>query len=344
MTKRNESEQEKNLKRKVNDFMKKLGVVPGGGVGTGVKILFRNNSTGIANVTELNDITVFKSNPDNDNSAADIIAVRTDGAKFGISCKQHNPGSFAGAGLKSFAGTGPDGDIVMRKWMDKVLGEAGSYYLNLVQKRMDKLGDKVIKLVQTGSKLTPTQQTELKREWENAKGNLPQLYIPIPRGMRFQLFRGDGHTGKEKATHFVTGGTANSANTDIPSRTITFNDCDFYTLDEIAQKEGNNLYIVIRKRRADQLLDILDMKGQPVMDSNKFLKLFTGSSGRRIQVREKNQLPKKLRDIILSGNETATTVMSPSTLTPTTKGVSADILNVPLESVLNKAAAASYNK
>lgn len=341
---RNESDQEKNLKKHTHAFMKKLGVTTGGGPGTGIKILFRNNSTGIANVTELNDITYFESNPDNDNSAVDIIAIRSDGAKFGISCKQHNPGSFCGAGLKSFAGTGPDGDIVMRKWMTKVLGEAGAYYLNIVQKRMDTLGNKVLNLVKNGKPLTATQKTELKREWERAKGTLPQLYIPIPRGMRFQLLRGDGHSGREKATHFITGGKAMSPDTDISNRTITFNDCDFYTLNEIAQKEGNNLYIVIRKRRADQLLDILDTKGLPITDSNKFLKLFTGSSGRRIQVRQKDQLPKTLRQYILSDNsqESPTIQLTPSVLTPRVKGVSADILEVPLP--LNPTAASAYNK
>ena len=50
----------------------------------GVTIRFSNNMG-----NELNDIGIANS----DNSAADIIAIRSDGKEFGISCKQHNPGS-----------------------------------------------------------------------------------------------------------------------------------------------------------------------------------------------------------------------------------------------------------
>lgn len=354
MAARNSSAQENNLVRKVNDFMKRMGVSPVGqigptntaNIGNGVTIKFSNNMGNTP--TELNDIVVFKANPEGDNSAADIIAIRSDGKEFGISCKQHNPGSFCGAGLKSFAGTGPDGDIVMRRWMDSVLGKVAAYYLNIMTKRMDKLGDKIVLEIQKNGNqpLSATKKREFEKEFKEAYGNMPQLYIPIPRGMRFQLLRGDGHSGKTRASHYITGGTAAAAPQEDPKyKTITFTDCQFYTLDEMAQKHGNNLFIVIRKRRAADYLQLFSSSSShsPIKTSQGFLKIFTGG-GRRIQVREHMQLPTKLTlASLISDNsgEQATIRTTPAALTSRTKS-QADILEVPVP--LNPVATAKYNR
>ena len=354
MAARNASAQETNLVRKVNDFMNKMGVSPVGQIGpknianfgNGVTIRFSNNMGNTP--TELNDIMVFKANREGDNSAADIIAIRSDGKEFGISCKQHNPGSFCGAGLKSFAGTGPDGDIVMRRWMNNVLGKVAGYYLKITKGRMDKLADKVLLEIQRNGNqpLSATKKREFEQEFLKAYGDMPQLYIPIPRGMRYQLFRGDGHSGTTRASHYITGGTAKAVpQKDSKYRTITFTDCEYYTLDEMAQKHGNNLYIVIRKRRAADYLQLFRNKTSysPIKSANGFLKIFSGG-GRRIQVREHTQLPTRLTlDSIVNDNSglSPTTRTTPGSITNRNKD-QADILEVPLP--LNPTAARNYNK
>ena len=60
---------------------------------------------------------------------------------------------------------------------------------------MDKLADKVLLEIQRNGDqpLSATKKREFEQEFLKAYGDMPQLYIPIPRGMRYQLFRGDGH-------------------------------------------------------------------------------------------------------------------------------------------------------
>ena len=349
MAGRNQSPQEINIVREVKAFMEEMGTNENSPIGQGVNVLFKNNSKGMSAFSPLNlrDIVSVVSNPDKDNSAADIIFKTTDGKTYGVSCKQHNPGSFCGAGLKSFAGTGPDGDIVMRRWMDNVLGKVAGYYLKIMKRRMDKLADKVLLEIQRSGNqpLSATKKREFEQEFSKAYGDMPQLYIPIPRGMRYQLFRGDGHSGQYKADSYITGGTARSHSYNIEERNIVFNDCEFYTLDEMAQKHGNNLYIVIRKRRAADYLQLFRNKTSysPIKSANGFLKIFSGG-GRRIQVREHTQLPTRLTlDSIVNDNsdQSPTTRTTPGSITNRNKN-QADILEVPLP--LNPVAARNYNK
>ena len=103
--------------------------------------------------------------------------------------------------------------------------------------------------------------------------------------------------------------------------------------------DSGMIYLVIRKRRADQFLQIVDRNGNPVKDSRKFLKIFAagkkGESGRRIQIREERQLPLKLRNHVFLDNGQKTSRAS--------KTSDSEILQIPLEEVLNGIAAAKYN-
>lgn len=340
------SAQEINLVRKINAFMKKVGASPGQ---QGVTIRFKNSAPSliapVAASGEFKNITIFQENVQGDRSAADIIAVDGSGNKFGISCKRHNPASFCGSGLKSFT----QENVVMNMWMKQVLGKVAAYYLSIMNEAKEELANITLKHIQTHgtSKFTKAFKDKLTKEIQAANGfSMPNVYIPIPKGMRYKLFRGDGHRGGEPVTHYITGGTAASVDEDIPTRTITINDCEMFALNEIAESAGNNLYIVVRKRRADQFVKIADQTGAAIKDSNGFLSIYSrsssGDAGRRIQVREQTQLPNKLKNMILQDNSQA----EPTTRVPPKTGKDSDavIIDVPIDSVLNAVAAARFNK
>ena len=79
---------------------------------------------------------------------------------------------------------------------DNVLGKVAGYYLKIMKRRMDKLADKVLLLQRSGNQpLSATKKREFEQEFLKAYGYI-LVYIPIPRGMRYQLFRGDGHSGQ----------------------------------------------------------------------------------------------------------------------------------------------------
>ena len=340
------SPQEVNLLRKVEAFMKKVGASPGQ---QGITIRFKNSApsliTPVAAQGEFKNITIFQENVQGNRSAADLIAVDGSGNKYGISCKQHNPASFCGTGLKSFT----KDNVVMNMWMNQVLGKVAGYYLSIMNEAKEQLADITIKHIQQhgSKKFTKAFKDKLTKEIQAANGfSMPNVYIPIPKGMRYKLFRGDGHRGGDPVTHYITGGNAASVDEDIPSRTITINDCELFTVNELAESAGNKLYIVVRKRRADQFVKIADQTGTAIKDSNGFLSIYSrsssGDAARRIQVREQSQLPNKLKNMILIDNGQA----EPTTRVPPKTGKDSDavIIDVPIDSVLNAVAAARFNK
>jgi len=324
------SSQEVNLLAKVKGFQKKCGGQP-------ITIRF-SNSGGLLAGGEMIGITNFLENPQDDKSAADIIAIDSNFKQYSISCKQYNPGNFCGQGLKSFTKE----NKVMNLWMNHVLGRVASFYQRKADDALGKAIDYLLKVIRNspqGQDLTPVQKQAIERQWKKAKGlMLPNLYIPIPKGMRLTLFKcEDIYTG-EVVTHYITGGNAANPDEDVANRTITFKDCYFKTVDEMATDSGM-IYLVIRKRRADQFLKIVDKNGNPIKDSRKFLQIFAsgvkGESGRRIQIREERQLPLKLRNQIILDNGQKTSRAS--------KTSDSEILQISLEEVLNGIAAAKYN-
>lgn len=324
------SAQEVNLLAKVKKFQEKCGGEP-------ITIKF-SNSGGMLAGGEMIGITNFLENPQGDRSAADIIAIDSNFKQYSISCKQYNPGNFCGQGLKSFTKE----NKVMNLWMNHVLGRVASFYQSKTDDALNYAIDYLLKVVRNspqGQELTPVQKQAIERQWKKTKGlMLPNVYIPIPKGMRTTLFKcEDIYTG-EVVTHYLTGGIAANPDEDVANRTITFGDCYFKTVDEMATDSGM-IYLVIRKRRADQFLKIVDSRGNPVKDSRKFLSIYAagirGGSGRRIQIREERQLPLKLRNNVFLDNGQKTSRAS--------KTADSEILEVPLSEVLNGIAAAKYN-
>lgn len=323
------SAQEANLLRTVTKFQKKCNGKP-------ITISFSNKENGSGN--DLLSITNFSENPQGDKSAADIIAIDSNGKEYYISCKQYNPGNFCGQGLKSFTKE----NKVMNLWMNHVLGEVAAFYKSKTDKILEYSIDYVLDIIRStpaNKQLTPTQKREVERQWNKTKGlMLPNLYIPIPDGMRKALFEcGDVYTG-ESVTHYITGGLAFNPDEDVENKTINFSDCKLSTVDGMVSDSGM-IYIVIRKRRSDQFLNITDSHGIPIKDSRKFMQIYSaglkGGSGRRVQIREQKQLPLKLRNNVFLDNGQKTSRASRTT--------DSEILNVPLESVLNSIAASKYN-
>ena len=328
------SAQEANLLRVVKDFQKKCNGEP-------ITISFSNRgigSVGPGSGGELFSITNFIENPQGDRSAADIIAIDGNNKQYSISCKQYNPGNFCGQGLKSFTKE----NKVMNLWMNQVLGEVASFYKKQTDDALEKAIDYVLNIIRStpaNKPLTPVQKQAVERQWKKAKGlMLPNLYIPIPSGMRKALFECEQLYTGEIVTHYITGGIAANPDEDVENRTIYFNDCKLSTIQEMVSESGM-IYIVIRKRRADQFLNITDSRGVPVKDSRKFLQIYAaglkGGSGRRVQIREQRQLPLRLRNNVFLDNGQKTSRAS--------KSSDAKILEVPLDSVLNSIAAAQYN-
>lgn len=328
------SAQELNLLSKVKKFQEKVGNEP-------ITIQFSNRgfgSVGPAAGGELIGITNFLENPQGDRSAADIVAIDSSGKQYSISCKQYNPGNFCGQGLKSFT----EENKVMNLWMHQVLGSVAAFYQKKTDDAVKYAIDYLLKIIRNSpanEPLTPVQQQAIERQWKKAKGlMLPNLYIPIPAGMRRALFECEQIYTGEVVTHYITGGTANNPDEDVKERTITFSDCTLKTVDEMVQDSGM-IYLVIRKRRADQFLNITDRSGNPIKDSRKFLQIFgagiKGESGRRVQVRQQRQLPTKLRNNVFLDNGQKTSRAS--------KTSDSEILEVPLSEVLNGIAAAKYN-
>ena len=323
------SRQELNLVSKIKAFQEECGGQP-------ITIRFSNYQVGSSS-GQLTSVSNFYENPQGDKSAADVISNGA-GGKYSISCKQYNPGNFCGQGLKSFSKE----NKVMNMWMNHVLGKVAAYYKKMSDDALEEATDYLIQVVRNtpaNNLLTSGQRKKIEKQFEKVLGlTFPNLYIPIPSGMKTALFKcEDIYTG-ESVTHYITGGLAGNPDEDIENKTITFKDCTLRTIDEIVSDSGP-IFVVIRKRRRDQFLDIVDSKGSPVKDSRKFMSIYgsssLGGSGRRVQIRAHKQLPTKLRNNLFLDNGQKTTRAS------RTSG--SDILNIPLSDVLNSIASAKYN-
>lgn len=287
----NRSAQETNILREVNKFITKTGGP--------ISIKGRNGF-------EIKDITAIAEDPLGDQSAADLIVTDSSGNNFKISCKRYNPINFAGAGLKSFAD-----DIEMKLWMNKVLRKVAeslsSYYKIYKDQAMDRIGSYLIADIQKNeinAPLDKTTQDKIKSEYDKLLSvTIPDVYVEIPDYMRLEIFTASNVGGP--ISYYILNGNANSFDGDLNKKIITINDCDILSTNRMVDK-GETLYLVIRKRRADQLFSLKDSKGNFLRNKDGFLRIFSKSLsksdiGARVQIREKEQLPKKLKDAILKG-------------------------------------------
>lgn len=293
----NRSAQETNILREVNKFINSAGGP--------VSIEGRNGF-------KIKDVVNLTEDPLGDKSAADLIASTSSGVNYKISCKQYNPINFAGAGLKSFTD-----DIEMKLWMNKVLRkvatELNSYIKPYKDKAMDRIGGYLIADIQKNSINAPLDKStkdKIKEEYDKILSIvIPDIYIKIPDSMRLDIFTASNVGGP--INYYILNGNANSFSTDTQTKTITINDCDILSTGKMV-KSGETLYLVIRKRRADQLFSLKDNRGNFLRNKDGFLRIFSKSLsksdiGARVQIREKEQLPKKLKDAIIQGTSVKTT-------------------------------------
>lgn len=294
----NRSAQETNILREVNKFI----------TSTGGPVAIKGR-----NGFQIKDIVSLVEDPLGDASAADLIVSDSSGTKYKISCKQYNPINFAGAGLKSFAD-----DIEMKLWMNKVLRkvatELNSYIKPHKDKIMDRIGGYLIADIQKNSLNAPLDKSteeKIKNEYDKLLSLvIPDVYIKIPDSMRLEIFTAANVGGP--INYYILNGSANSFSTDPQAKTITINDCDILSTNKMV-KSGETLYLVIRKRRADQLFTLKDNRGNFLRNKDGFLRIFSKSLsksdiGARVQIREKEQLPKKLKDAIIQGTSVKTTI------------------------------------
>lgn len=299
------SAQEKNLVKEVNDFIKACGGGP-------VTVKFTNTYLGQG---LLADVMRFDANPNEDRSPVDII-VRTSSTPYKISCKKYNPISFCGSGLKSFSR-----EPMMRKFLNRALGRAAGTLKAILEPYKKPIEDMVLNHArQYGGQPFTTSE---KRQFDILVSNLnnvqlPNLYIKLPKNMRFALFSGEGELDAP-ITHYITGGIANPAmmNRDINKKTIEIGDCELHTIQEMVDDGGQTLYLYIRKRRSDQALEIIDSKlpgSPPIKDTQGFLNVYGKSKknphefGRRLQIREKKQLPNYLKTALFEDNDGTTPI------------------------------------
>ena len=293
----NRSAQETNILREVNKF-----IVTAGG-----PIIIKGR-----NGFEIRDVSSLVEDPLGDRSAADLIFSTSSGANYKISCKQYNPINFAGAGLKSFAD-----DIEMKLWMNNVLRkvatELNSYIKPYKDQAMSRIGDYLIADIQKNSLNAPldkSTQEKIKNEYDKILSvTIPDVYIKIPDSMRMDIFTASNVGGP--INYYILNGTAGSFSADVQSKTIIINDCDILSTKQMVNY-GETLYLVIRKRRADQLFSLKDSRGNFLRNKDGFLRIFSKSLsksdiGARVQIREKEQLPQKLKDAIIQGTTVKTT-------------------------------------
>lgn len=302
----NRSNQEQRIKTKYNEIKQKFTNKP-------INIVGRNGY-------KLNDVVDMYYDPLGDSSAADFIVIDSSGRQYKISCKQYNPINFCGSGLRSFAEDTRNG-MIMNKWMKKVLGQAASYYISYLKPKYEKtiqvIGDAVLDEVRSSNNQNQDLSNKTKKiiedEYEKFSSIvIPDIYVEIPDSFRNSIFRAETLGGP--ITHYILNGTG--SNISINGNDMILNDCDILSTGNMVIK-GETLYIVIRKRRADQTVNLYNLNAS--IDKRGFVRLFENSkkrpseTGARIQIREKSQLPSTLLSDIYSFNKTKRESRPPST-------------------------------
>ena len=293
------SAQEINFENEVNNFINQCGGGP-------ITIKFKNSFLGKG---LLADVTGVSFSTFGDSSPVDVI-LTTSSSPYKISCKKDNPINFCGSGLKSFVH-----EPQMKKWMNKALGECAGRFVAIMEPYKKPIEDFVFNHAQQygGQAFTAVEKKQLDTlisKYDSV--TLPNLYIKLPQGMRRALLTGQGEPDAP-ITHYLTGEICNPAmmKKNKKTKTLEINDCEIHTIEEMTANT-QALYIVLRKRRADQALEIVDKKqpGAPaIKDSLGFLAVYGRSNknpsefARRIQIREQKQLPKSLKVNLIEDNE-----------------------------------------
>jgi len=260
---------------------------------------------------QIRDVVKIEEDPAGDASAADLNITTSSGTVYKVSCKQENPINFAGSGLKSFLET-----YLMRKWMDKVLGRVASFYISYINPYRDKMLEEIGNAIIDDVKNNPNQNLLLqstKTIIDTAYNKfisieIPDVYIKISKQFRADIFTATKNGGP--ITHYILNGSATNIMMDSKKKILKLTDCDIVTTAHIINAGINDLYIKIRKRRADQIIQIKNKSGIAVKDKNNFISIFTksksGDTSRRVEIKESPQLPKYLKQQIQTNKKTIT--------------------------------------
>lgn len=260
---------------------------------------------------QIQDVVKIEEDPAGDASAVDLNITTSSGTVYKVSCKQENPINFAGSGLKTFIET-----PIMRKWMDTVLGRVASFYISYINpykdKMLEKIGNAIINDVKNNSNqnlLLPSTKKIIDTEYEKFISiEIPDVYIKISKEFRANIFTAAKNGGP--ITHYILNGSATNIMMNSKKKILKLTDCDIVTTAYMINAGINDLYIKIRKRRADQIIQIKNKSGIAVKDKNNFISIFSksksGDTSRRVEIKESTQLPEYLKKQIQINKKTIT--------------------------------------
>ena len=260
---------------------------------------------------QIQDVVKIEEDPAGDASAVDLNITTSSGTVYKVSCKQENPINFAGSGLKTFIET-----PIMRKWMDTVLGRVASFYISYINpykdKMLEKIGNAIINDVKNNSNqnlLLPSTKKIIDTEYDKFISiEIPDVYIKISKEFRANIFTGAKNEGP--ITNYILNGSATNIMMNSKKKILKLTDCDIVTTAYMINAGINDLYIKIRKRRADQIIQIKNKSGIAVKDKNNFISIFSksksGDTSRRVEIKESTQLPEYLKKQIQINKKTIT--------------------------------------
>lgn len=260
---------------------------------------------------QIQDVVKIEEDPAGDASAADLNITTSSGTVYKVSCKQENPINFAGSGLKTFIET-----PIMRKWMDTVLGRVASFYISYINpykdKMLEKIGNAIINDVKNNSNqnlLLPSTKKIIDTEYDKFISiEIPDVYIKISKQFRANIFTAAKNGGP--ITHYILNGSATNIMMNSKKKILKLTDCDIVTTAYMINAGIGDLYIKIRKRRADQIIQIKNKSGIAVKDKNNFISIFSksksGDTSRRVEIKESAQLPEYLKQQIQTNKKTIT--------------------------------------
>ena len=260
---------------------------------------------------QIQDVVKIEEDPAGDASAVDLNITTSSGTVYKVSCKQENPINFAGSGLKTFIET-----PIMRKWMDTVLGRVASFYISYINpykdKMLEKIGNAIINDVKNNSNqnlLLPSTKKIIDTEYDKFISiEIPDVYIKISKEFRANIFTAAKNGGP--ITHYILNGSATNIMMNSKKKILKLTDCDIVTTAYMINAGINDLYIKIRKRRADQIIQIKNKSGIAVKDKNNFISIFSksksGDTSRRVEIKESTQLPEYLKKQIQINKKTIT--------------------------------------